>query len=82
MPRIAISRVQSTKTRKRSLIAMRGITKVLNFNKFLTCKNIFLILTLFALHYLLSDGTVVDYLKQLTGWLIIPLISSFIKPNR
>lgn len=31
--------------------------------------------------YFLSDGTVIDFIKQLLGWIIVPFLSAFIKPK-
>lgn len=55
--------------------------RAFDFNRFFNARNILLIFILFFLHYLLSDGTLVDFIKQLAGWIIIPFLSKFIKNN-
>ena len=54
---------------------------LLDFKRFLTLKNAFIVFILLFLHYFLSDGTVIDFIKQLLGWIIVPFLSAFIKPK-
>lgn len=55
--------------------------QVVDFKRFFTAQNIFFISILLLLHYFLSDGTVIDFIKQLLGWIIVPFLSAFIKPK-
>lgn len=61
---------------------MRFLRYLVDFKRFLTLKNVFIIFILLSLHYFLSDGTIIDFIKQLLGWLIVPFLSSLIKPSR
>ena len=60
----------------------RAFRYLVDFKRFLTLKYVFIILILLSLHYFLSDGTIIDFIKQLLGWLIVPFLSSSIKPDR
>lgn len=60
----------------------RFLRYLVDFKRFLTLKNVFIIFILLSLHYFLSDGTIIDFIKQLLGWLIVPFLSSLIKPSR
>lgn len=55
---------------------------LIDFKRFLTLKNVFIVFILLSLHYFLSDGTLIDFIKQLLGWLIVPFLSSLLKPGR
>ncbi|MDK1008235.1 hypothetical protein AUN05_22365, partial [Cronobacter sakazakii] len=54
---------------------------LVDFKRFFSKRNVFFISILFLLHYFLSDGTLIDFIKQLVGWLIVPFLTGFIKPN-
>jgi len=50
-----------------------------DLKRFLTIRNAFFIFILFTLQFYLSDGSLVGFIKQLAGWLIVPLLSGMVK---
>ena len=56
--------------------------QIIELKRFFTLRNAFLIFILLLLHYFLSDGTVIDFIKQLLGWIIVPFLSSLLKAKR
>jgi len=56
--------------------------KVFDFKRFLTCKNLFLLLFILLFLYFISDGSVVDFLKQLSSIIIIPYLISNLGKNK
>lgn len=79
-----IGAVRSNERFKRSAMRLAEVVKrmhVLDFKRFFTARNILFVFILLYLHYLLSDGTLIDFIKQLVGWLIVPFLSRFIKPK-
>ena len=69
-------------TRFAAAVSDRAVTAyLLDFKRFFCFKNVLIVFILLYLHYFLSDGTLIDYIKQLLGWLIVPFLSGFIKPR-
>jgi len=74
--------VQSTLALKRSTRTNSEVAKLLqrfDFKRFLTKRNGFIIFILFILQFYLSDGSLLGFIKQLLGWLIIPFLSGMVK---
>jgi len=77
--------VRSSELFKREALRLAEAVKrmhVIDFKEFLSLRNVFFIFILLYLHYFLSDGTAIDFIKQLLGWLIVPFLSSLIKPRK
>jgi len=75
-------KVQSTLALKRSTRTNSEVAKLLqrfDFKRFLTKRNGFIIFILFILQFYLSDGSLLGFIKQLLGWLIIPFLSGMVK---
>lgn len=73
-----------TAARTRSTVAFSdrlSFKYVIDFKRFFCLRNVFIVFILLSLHYFLSDGTIIDFIKQLLGWLIVPFLSGFIKPK-
>jgi len=75
-------KVQSTLALKRSTRTNSEVAKLLqrfDFKRFLTKRNGFIIFILFILQFYLSDGSLLGFIKQLLGWLIVPFLSGMVK---
>jgi len=56
--------------------------KAFDFKRLLTCKNLFLLFFILLFLYFISDGSVVDFLKQLSSIIIIPYLISNLGKNK
>lgn len=56
--------------------------QLFDFKKFLTVKGIILLFMLLYLQYYISDGTLMGFIKQLIGWLIIPLFTNILNNKK
>jgi len=75
-------KVQSTLALKRSTRTNSEVAKLLqgfDFKSFFTKRNGFIIFILFILQFYLSDGSLLGFIKQLLGWLIVPFLSGMVK---
>jgi len=75
-------KVQSTLALKRSTRTNSEVAKLLqsfDFKSFFTKRNGFIIFILFILQFYLSDGSLLGFIKQLLGWLIVPFLSGVVK---
>lgn len=56
--------------------------QLIDFKKLLTAKKITLLFILLYLQYYISDGTLMGFIKQLIGWLIIPLLANILNNKK
>lgn len=59
-----------------------SMLKVFDFKRLLICKKSFLLLFIVVFLYFISDGSVVDFLKQLSSIIIIPYLISNLGKNK
>ena len=61
-----------------ALAEAANFLQVFEFKRFFNAKNITLLFIIIYLQYFLSDGTLIDFIKQLVGWIIIPLLTNIL----
>ncbi|MGM5833928.1 hypothetical protein AAIE15_02550, partial [Enterobacter hormaechei] len=51
---------------------------IFDFKRFFNLRKIVLIFIVLFLHYFLSDGSLISFIKQLIGWLIVPFLTNIL----
>lgn len=53
-----------------------------DFKRFLTARNLALLFIVLYLQYYVSDGSLMGFIKQLIGWVIIPLFTNLLNNKK